>query len=106
MVMEDLNDLDVFRQSEKTKICLSGRIGMAPVIENMPQNYQMLNRLIPETFAGGDDLTEYRFYDYYGLDAVAEVGDTEECTPDMPILKDGIFQTIRGEDNRILIQLK
>lgn len=106
MVMEDLNDLELFREETDVQVCLSGGIGVAPVIENMPQNYQMLNRLVPETFAGGDDLTEYRFYDYYGLHKVAGTGSVEECTPDMPVLKDGIFHTIRGEENRILIQLK
>ena len=106
MVMEDLNDLHVFQSEELVEVCLSGRIGRAPVIENMPQNYQMLIRLIPETFAGGEDLTEYRFYDYYGLRGITRYGDSKECTPDMPVLKDGIFHTICGEDNRILIQLK
>lgn len=106
MVMEDLNELDAFAGKEKVLLRLEGSIGVTPILGNIPGDYEILDRLVPETFAGGDDLTEYRFYCYYGLDDIAENGSSEECTPDMPILKDGIFHTIRGEENRILIQLK
>ena len=106
MVMEDLSELDAFAGKEKVLLRLEGSIGVTPILGNIPEDYEILDRLVPETFAGGDDLTEYRFYCYYGLDYIADNGSSEECTPDMPILKDGIFHTIRGEENRILIQLK
>lgn len=106
MVMEDLNDLEVFQEQEKVKLRLTGGIGLAPILENMPQDYQMLNRLVPESFAGGDDLSEYRFRYYYGLQDYAGHGTTETCPDDMPILKDGIFHTIRGEDGCVLVELK
>ena len=106
MVMEDLNDLDVFTGEEKVLLRLEGGIGESPIFENMPQDSNILDRLIPATFGGGDDLTEYQFRNYYGLQSVSENGSIEECPPDMPVLKDGLFHTIRGEGNRILIELK
>ena len=53
LVIEDLNELEIMNTEEIKKIQLSGNIGKAPVIRNMPQNYQMLNRLVPDTFGGG-----------------------------------------------------
>lgn len=106
MVMEDLNELVPVNPGEKISTRISGGIGLSPVLENMPQDYEMLNRLVPESFAGGDDLSEYRFRYYYGLQDAATHGTEEECPDDMPILKDGIFHTIRGEKDRVLIELK
>lgn len=106
MVMEDLNDLDVFAAEETVLLRLEGGIGDSPIYDNMPQDSNILDRLVPSTFGGGDDLTEYRFWNYYGLRDVAEYGSLEDCPADMPVLKDGIFHTIRGEGNRILVVLK
>lgn len=106
MVMDDLNDLDVFTGEEKVLLRLEGGIGESPIFENMPQDSNILDRLVPSTFGGGDDLTEYRFRNYYGLQNVSENGSIEECPPDMPVLKDGIFHTVRGDGNRILVELK
>jgi len=106
MVMEDLNDLEVCQQEEPVLLRLYGGIGKTPILQNMPQNYGILDRLVPESFAGGDDLSEYRFSCYYGLPDNIGIGSHEECTPDMPVIKDGIFHTIRGEGNRLLVELK
>lgn len=106
MVIEDLDDLEVCQTGEPVQLRLTGGIGQTPIMENMPQNYNILNRLVPESFAGGDDLSEYRFSTYYGIQSVIHTGSYEECSADMPIIKDGIFHTIRGEENRLLVELK
>ena len=106
MVMEDLNDMEVFQSEETVVLRLSGGIGVTPILGHMPQDYNILNRLVPESFAGGDDLSTYRFFGYYGLQRSVTVGSPEECPRDMPVVKDGIFHTIRGEGNRLLVELK
>lgn len=44
-----------------------GMIGYSPVIRNMPQNYSILNRLVPITFQGGWWWGQAGFYQYYDL---------------------------------------
>ena len=105
-VINDLDDLEVCQTGQPVLLRLTGGIGQTPIMDNMPQNYNILNRLVPESFAGGDDLSEYRFSTYYGIQSVIHTGGYEECSADMPVIKDGIFHTIRGEENRILVELK
>lgn len=105
MVYQDLNDLEAFR-TEDVILRLTGETGLAPVIQNMPQDGQILNRLVPVTFAGGDDLSGYRFFEYFGIQKVLGQDSGEAWPLDMPVIKDGIFHTICGEDNRILVILK
>ncbi len=105
-VIEDLNDLEVFQTGEDVTVQISGSIGKAPVIRNMPQNYQMLNRLVPETFSGADDLTQARFFYYYDLRNVRIEASEDMRKLDLPVLEEHMYHTIRGEGNRILIELK
>lgn len=50
MVIEDMNDMEVFLSEEPMVVRITGIIGYSPVIQNMPQNYNILNRLVPITF--------------------------------------------------------
>jgi hypothetical protein len=106
-VIEDLNDLDVFNTGEKMTVQISGSIGYSPIIANMPQNYQMLNRLIPITFRTSSwTWAGYGFYHYYGLKNVISNGAIDLTTYDLPIIEEHMYHTIRGKDNYILIELK
>ena len=105
-VLDDLNDLEIFCSEEPITVQVTGSIGQAPILDNMPQNYQMLNRLIPETFGGESDLTQYRFFDYYDLRNVTADMEGEKFEENMPVLKDTMLHTIMGDENRILIILK
>jgi hypothetical protein len=106
-VIEDLNDLEIFTTGEPVTVQIAGSIGYSQVIDNMPQNYQMLNRLVPMTF-GDDDWWwgTYGFYHYYGLKNVVLDRDIDLTTYDLPVIEDHIYHTIRGKDNYILIELK
>ena len=104
MVMEDLNQLP--KTQERMDLRLSGGIGMAPVLGNLPQNYRILNRLIPETFGGGDDLTEYRFYEYYGIGAFMDYGKENLATEEMILWRDTLYHSIYVKDEHILVELK
>ena len=104
LVMEDLNQLP--KTQERMDLRLSGGIGMAPVLGNLPQNYRILNRLIPETFGGGDDLTEYRFYEYYGIGAYMDYGKENLATEEMILWRDTLYHSIYVKDEHILVELK
>lgn len=100
LVIQDLNDLGLTEAGMTLE--LAGNIGRAPVLGNMPQDYGILNRLIPDTFAGGDDLCQYRFFCYYGLPMEMSTEEMQE----LPVLKDTLYHTIYGEGTRLRVLLK
>jgi len=106
LVIEDLNDMDLFLSDQPVTVQLSGSIGHAPIIENMPQNYQMLNRLVPQTFSGGDDLTQVRFYAYYDLRNVVTDPGVDLREKNLPVVKDTMYHTIHAGEDSVLIVLK
>lgn len=106
MVIADLDDLGVLNSGNEVKLQVAGGIGKSPILDNMPQDYQMLNRLVPNTFDGGDDLTRYQFYCYYDLPNVAEYYREDLTQLDLPVLKDGGYHTIRGDGEYLLVELK
>jgi hypothetical protein len=105
-VIEDLNDLEVFAGGESVTVQIDGTIGYAPAIENMPQDYQLLNRLIPVTFRGDWSWGEYGFYNYYKTENVVWDKNIDLTTYDLPVIEEHMYHTIRGKDNYILIELK
>ena len=106
LVISDLQEMEAFQSDTPVTVQLSGSIGSAPVLRNMPQNYQMLNRLIPGTFSGGDDLTQYGFYCYYGMRNVVWNPDVDLREMDLPVVEDNMYHTIRGEGSCVLVELK
>ena len=106
LVIADLQDMAVFQSDEPVTVQLSGSIGRAPTLKSSLQNYQMLNRLVPETFAGGDDLTQYGFYCYYDLRNVIWNPEMDLRELELPVVKDTMYYTIRGDSGHILVELK
>ena len=106
LVIAALQDMAEFQSGEPVTVQLAGSIGQAPVVKNTARHCPMLNRLVPETFAGGDDLTQYGFYSYYDLRNVVWNPDIDLREMDLTILKDTMYHTIRGEDGYILVELK
>lgn len=106
MVVADIQDLEIFQSDSPVVVQLSGNIGQSPVLNHMPQNYQMLNRLVPETFGGGDDLIQYGFYCYYNLKNVVWDMETDLHGMDLPVIKNTMYHTICGGDGYLLIELK
>ncbi len=106
LVIEDLNDMEAFVSGDPVTVQLAGKIGKTPILDNMPQDYNMLGRLVPETFGGGDDLTQYRFFCYYNLPNVHQDDSIDLRKQDLPILKDTMYHTIRGAEQFVLIELK
>lgn len=106
-VIQDLNDLEVFKTDEIKTVQLDGNIGKSPVINNMPQDYQMLNRLVPTTFGGTDWYWQQEyFYSYFGLKNIKWDVTKDLTTYDLPVIKDTMYHTIKGNDEYVLIELK
>ena len=104
LVIDDLNDLEVMTTNKIKGIQITGSIGISPILRNMPQDYQMLNNLVPVQFKGNWDWGEYYFYNYFDLKNIKKSYNLK--TYDLPILKDTMYHTIKGNDKYILIELK
>lgn len=109
-VIQELNRLEAFNSESEKTVQIFGSIGLSPVLRNQPQDYQMLNRLVPVTFRGpGWYHGTVGFDKYYGLKNVRTIYRTAEMdlsTLDLPVLSDTMYFTIRGDGERFMIQLK
>lgn len=106
LVLDDLSEMDIFCTGQKVDLQISGSIGHAPVIDNMPQNYNMLNRLVPESFAGGDDLMQCRFLEYYGIKNAISTPHADLLNQNLPEVKNTMYHTIYADENQVLVVLK
>lgn len=105
-VIGDLNDMDVFLADEPVIVQISGRIQQSPILRSMPQDYAMLNRLIPITFRESWGWGLCGFYQYYDLKNVVRDSSIDLTTYNLPIISDHMYHTIRGNDKYILVELK
>jgi hypothetical protein len=110
LVINDINDLELYADGSEVIVQIKGNIGLSPIIESMPQNYQILNRLVPrefsETWVGG-----LKFYYYYDSNFISNSDyyrdiDIDLTTYNLPMLVDGRYHTIYGNDSYMLIELK
>lgn len=107
MIVEDLNQLDVFLSDETKVIEVDGTIGQSPVLRNMPQDYQMLNRLVPTSALSDVEWWgTYGLVHLYGLTNVTSDSSIDLTTYDLPVLSNTAYYTIKGNENSILIVLK
>lgn len=105
-VVNDLIEIDAIKDEEPVVLQLDGTIGKAPSIRNTPQEaYGILDRLVPETFAGDWKWSKFYFYNYFGL-GITEDRQINLSEMNLPVIKDTLFHTIRGKDHEILIELK
>lgn len=106
LVIEDLENLNLLNNEKNINLQISGTIQLAPNIRNMPQTYNMLNRLIPITFNGDWYWGTYKFFHYYDLKNIYQNENLDLKTYDLPILKDTVYHRIRGNDEYVLVELK
>lgn len=111
LVIDDLKDLELMQSGEEITVQIEGRIGYAPAIKNMPDSYRIIYRLVLMVFGEtGNMWDQYKFFHYYELKNIRQnfgsdvAEDLTECK--LPILKDTMYHTIKGEDGRVLIELK
>ena len=112
LVLQDLNDLPLMNNGKLKAVAVHGDVGYAPVIERIPRNQGILFRLIPTLFSENDWGENY-FYCFYGINDIAMLEDGSYVLDqmditklDLPVLKDTMFHTIRGNDDYIVIDLK
>ena len=108
MVISDLNDLEVFNSQEEKDVKIVGSCGYSPVLMNMPQDYQILYRLVPITFRGDWSWGQCGFYNYYGLKNISTIWNqvVDVQNDDLPVIQDTMYHTIKGQDNYIVVELK
>lgn len=106
LVIEDINDLQIFANENNKNVQIAGSIGQSPILRNMPQDYKILNRLVPINFGENWVWAEYYFYNYFDLRNVEKDGSINLKEYDLPILKDTMYHTIRGNEQFVLIELK
>jgi hypothetical protein len=103
-IVEDLAELECL-QSNTRMVQLSGSVGYAPVLRNMPQDYQMMKRLVPVTVEGG--YFGWRHIDpYYNVKNVNWIDSVDLSGEEFEVLKDTMYHTIRGNDTYISVELK
>lgn len=105
-VINDLDDLGIFETKNKKTVQIDGTIGLDPNIRKLPEHFPILSKLIPNTFNGNWYWGIYKFYYNYGLKNIRSNGDLNLKEKDLPILKESIYHTIKGNEEYILIELK
>lgn len=105
-VIEDINDLEIFNADTVKTVQITGNIGKSPILNQQPQNYQILDRLVPTTFGGGWDWNEYYFYQYFSLKNVLRDPSIDLQEYDLSVLVDTMYHTIRGNGQYVLIEIK
>lgn len=105
--VDDLKELEAFNTDEVKTVQIKGSMGQALPIWHMPQDYQILNRLIPVTFENSSwSWAWYQFGNYYGLKNIAYDSSIDLRKYNLPVVEDTMYHTIRGNDKYILIELK
>lgn len=104
--IEDLKELEVLESGQPIIIQISGSIGHAQLIQNMPQDFQMLNRLVPVTYEENSWWGWYGIAKYYGIPNTAWDLSTEWREDELTMVADNLYHTIWNRDNFILIELK
>lgn len=105
-VVQDLNDLEIFQLDSEKKIQVIGTIGWAPIIRNKPQNYRILNRLVPITFQEKSFWGDYKLLHYYGVKNITRDTSIDLTVVDLPKVRDTMYHNIYADKNNVLIELK
>lgn len=106
MVIQDLNDLEAFTGDTPVTVQISGLIGQAPILQNMPRDGAILDRLVPETFGSAGDWANYGFYYYYNLHNVQWDQEADLTQMELPVLVDSMYHRIMGDNTHVLVVLK
>lgn len=104
--IDDLMECGILDESSEKSLSITGSIGYAPSIRNMPQDFQILNRLIPITFRDSDWYWgTYGFRNYYALPYLPIAYDVNPLLMELPILVQNSNHTISSDGSLIWIDL-
>ncbi|MBQ7202019.1 glucosyltransferase domain-containing protein [Candidatus Saccharibacteria bacterium] len=103
MVIQDLNDSAWMMNDTVKNIKVEGSIGLSPVILNMPQNYQMLNRLLMPSFSQYVPWMAYKLCNQSGIPNLYFNEDAEINKDKMIFIKETVFYSIMRDEQNILV---
>ncbi len=102
IILNALDQVLVSNSETPVNLQIIGSTGISPIVERMPQYDGVLNRLVynsfDESFWG-----IYNFQHYYDLQ-FNKVDNLQDLN--LPVLYDGYYQTVYGDENNILIKIK
>lgn len=105
-VIGELNTLEAFLSDTEKNVQIAGTIGHAPALDGVMDRYGVLKRLVPVTFRSDWDWGSYQFFHYYGLKNAAPDDSADLRTQDLPVIRDTMYFTLKGEGSNILVELK
>jgi hypothetical protein len=107
-ILDDFNDMDLFMSGNVVTVQIEGDIGYSPVIKAMPQNYQILNRLVPKTLSGDVEweMCLRKFYNFYDMNNFVLNQYIDLKTYDLPLLEEHTYHNIYGDGEYVLVELK
>jgi hypothetical protein len=105
-VIDDLQELDFVQSDTSITAQVTGTIGYAPVLRNMPQDYQIMNRLVRVMFVGYWNWGICQISNYYDLRNMNWVYGLDLSGENLEVLSDTMYHTILGNDEYLLIELK
>lgn len=105
-VIGELNTLDAFVSDTEKNIQIAGTIGHAPALDGVMDRYGVLKRLVPVTFRSDWDWGRFQFLHYYGLKNIVPDDSVDLRKKHLPVIRDTMYFTLRGEGDDILIKLK
>lgn len=104
LLAADLNDLEIMNTGGQKEVRIEGDIGPCPVVAGMAEVYPLLSRItftgLSEGYWGG-----YYLYHYFNIPDITGITDGSRAE-DLPVLKDTMYHTIRGNESSIVISLK
>ena len=109
-VVNELNKIEIMNNDETKYIYITGTIGNAPEIENLPEDYSVLiNRLIQQTFSGNVYVWDvYYFKNYFKIKNIKMVFPDPSFIPEnLETFCDTMYYSIKTNNTDfILINLK
>ena len=108
MVIADLNKLPIMLEENgpAKNIQVSGNLGYSPVILHMPQDYNILPRLLAPSFSEYIPWMANRVVQGSGLYNLYYSEEEDLKTKDLPLLKETVLYNIRGDEKNILVEFR
>ena len=106
VTIDDLMDSGVLEGPGEKTLRVTGSIGYAPSIRNMPQDFQILNRLVPITFQDSAYYWGiYGFMNYYGFSGANIVFTGDYWDMDLPVIVNNAYNMIASDGEAIWVNL-
>jgi hypothetical protein len=106
ITLNDLDSIEEFDAAQNPTVYLSGTVGLAQVIQNQPQNYNMLKRLVPIQFDGETRWGLVELENYYGVEGVTFERDDGVPLDTMTLCVSNMYEDIYYKDNEFVVFLK